>query len=86
VYIFSLRFLWQAKYRLLLFYARIGQLQADDSLLMVLCWRSTRLFVFPCHRVIGSSGKLTGFAGGLEVKKKLLDLEENRDHSTTKTD
>ncbi|RWX52341.1 methylated-DNA-[protein]-cysteine S-methyltransferase [Candidatus Electrothrix marina] len=32
--------------------------------------------VIPCHRVIGSSGRLTGFAGGLEIKKYLLDLEE----------
>jgi len=31
--------------------------------------------VVPCHRVIGSSGKLTGFAGGLEAKAHLLDLE-----------
>ncbi len=31
--------------------------------------------VVPCHRVIGSSGKLTGFAGGLKSKSILLDLE-----------
>jgi methylated-DNA-[protein]-cysteine S-methyltransferase len=31
--------------------------------------------VVPCHRVIGSSGKLTGFAGGLEVKALLLGIE-----------
>ncbi len=31
--------------------------------------------VAPCHRVIGANGKLTGFAGGLEVKAFLLDLE-----------
>jgi methylated-DNA-[protein]-cysteine S-methyltransferase len=31
--------------------------------------------VVPCHRVIGSSGKLTGFAGGLETKAHLLGLE-----------
>jgi methylated-DNA-[protein]-cysteine S-methyltransferase len=31
--------------------------------------------VVPCHRVIGSNGALTGFAGGLEVKRFLLDLE-----------
>ncbi|MGZ7456941.1 methylated-DNA--[protein]-cysteine S-methyltransferase [Pseudomonas sp. Ma2-10] len=31
--------------------------------------------VAPCHRVIGASGKLTGFAGGLEVKEQLLTLE-----------
>jgi methylated-DNA-[protein]-cysteine S-methyltransferase len=31
--------------------------------------------VTPCHRVIGSTGKLTGFAGGLDVKAQLLSLE-----------
>ncbi len=31
--------------------------------------------IVPCHRVIGSSGKLTGFASGLETKARLLDLE-----------
>src|SRR5262249_16865741 len=29
----------------------------------------------PCHRIIGSSGKLTGYGGGLPVKKMLLELE-----------
>lgn len=32
------------------------------------------LFI-PCHRIIGSNGTLTGYAGGLEAKKMLLDLE-----------
>ena len=31
--------------------------------------------VAPCHRVIGAAGQLTGFAGGLEVKARLLALE-----------
>ena len=31
--------------------------------------------VAPCHRVIGASGRLTGFAGGLEAKEQLLTLE-----------
>jgi methylated-DNA-[protein]-cysteine S-methyltransferase len=31
--------------------------------------------VVPCHRVIGSSGKLTGFGGGLETKARLLKIE-----------
>lgn len=31
--------------------------------------------IVPCHRVIGHSGKLTGFAGGLDVKARLLELE-----------
>ena len=33
--------------------------------------------IVPCHRVIGASGKLTGFAGGLETKAHLLSLEES---------
>ena len=32
--------------------------------------------IVPCHRVIGSTGKLTGFAGGLETKAHLLNLEQ----------
>jgi methylated-DNA-[protein]-cysteine S-methyltransferase len=31
--------------------------------------------VIPCHRVIGASGSMTGFGGGIDVKKRLLDLE-----------
>lgn len=31
--------------------------------------------IIPCHRVIGKSGKLTGFAGGLALKQRLLELE-----------
>jgi len=31
----------------------------------------------PCHRVIGANGSLTGFAGGIEVKKQLLELERS---------
>ena len=33
--------------------------------------------LIPCHRVIGSNGKLTGYAGGLDRKKYLLELEKN---------
>lgn len=32
--------------------------------------------VIPCHRVIGANGSLTGFGGGLPVKRALLDLEQ----------
>ena len=31
--------------------------------------------IIPCHRIIGSNGKLVGYAGGLDVKEKLLYLE-----------
>ena len=34
--------------------------------------------IAPCHRVVGSNGALTGFAGGVETKKYLLDLEQGR--------
>jgi methylated-DNA-[protein]-cysteine S-methyltransferase len=37
--------------------------------------RNPLSIVVPCHRVIGASGKLTGFAGGLEIKARLLELE-----------
>lgn len=33
------------------------------------------LIILPCHRVLGSDGSLTGYAGGLERKKALLELE-----------
>ncbi|MEU6992161.1 methylated-DNA--[protein]-cysteine S-methyltransferase [Streptomyces sp. NPDC046465] len=37
--------------------------------------RNPLLVVRPCHRVIGADGSLTGYAGGLESKRRLLDLE-----------
>jgi methylated-DNA-[protein]-cysteine S-methyltransferase len=33
--------------------------------------------VIPCHRVVGANGTLTGYAGGLERKQTLLDLEQD---------
>ncbi len=33
--------------------------------------------LIPCHRIIGSNGDLTGYAGGLSTKKKLLELEHD---------
>jgi methylated-DNA-[protein]-cysteine S-methyltransferase len=37
--------------------------------------RNPIALVIPCHRVIGSDGSLTGYGGGLELKRFLLDLE-----------
>jgi methylated-DNA-[protein]-cysteine S-methyltransferase len=38
--------------------------------------RNPIAIVIPCHRVIGADGRLTGYAGGLRIKKALLDHEE----------
>ncbi len=37
--------------------------------------RNPIAIIVPCHRVIGSDGSLTGYGGGLETKRKLLELE-----------
>jgi methylated-DNA-[protein]-cysteine S-methyltransferase len=37
--------------------------------------RNPLCIVVPCHRVVGSSGKLTGYAGGLDRKRALLEIE-----------
>ena len=34
--------------------------------------------IIPCHRVIGTNGKLTGYAGGLDKKEWLLDMEKRK--------
>lgn len=39
--------------------------------------RNPMMIVVPCHRVVGTNGKLTGYAGGLEMKSALLKLENN---------
>ena len=38
--------------------------------------RNPIAIVVPCHRVIGYDGKLTGYAGGLDIKGRLLELEK----------
>jgi methylated-DNA-[protein]-cysteine S-methyltransferase len=44
--------------------------------------RNPVAIVVPCHRVIASSGSLCGYGGGLDVKRKLLDLEQ--EHAGTR--
>jgi len=38
--------------------------------------------IVPCHRVIGSNGSLTGYGGGIDRKRTLLNLEQQRSHDT----
>jgi methylated-DNA-[protein]-cysteine S-methyltransferase len=54
--------------------ARIGQRSASRA--VGLANGSNPIpIVIPCHRVIGSNGKLTGYGGGLAIKERLLALE-----------
>lgn len=39
------------------------------------------LIVTPCHRVVGADGKLVGYAAGLDIKEKLLDMERKHAES-----
>jgi methylated-DNA-[protein]-cysteine S-methyltransferase len=39
------------------------------------CHRNPLPIIVPCHRIVGSTGSLTGFAGGLDMKRALLRLE-----------
>lgn len=41
------------------------------------CGRNPILLAIPCHRVVTSSGKVTGFAGGPSMRQYLLELEKN---------
>jgi methylated-DNA-[protein]-cysteine S-methyltransferase len=53
---------------------RIGNPGAARAVGMA-CHQNPVGIIVPCHRVIGTNGGLTGYAGGLETKKKLLELE-----------
>lgn len=54
---------------------QIGHLKAYRAVGLANNKNSLSIFV-PCHRVIGSNGKLVGFGGGLDTKEKLLQLEK----------
>ena len=54
--------------------AAVGRPKAYRAVGSVMSNNRTPLII-PCHRVLGSSGKLCGFAGGLDLKRTLLDLE-----------
>jgi methylated-DNA-[protein]-cysteine S-methyltransferase len=62
-------------------YGEIARTLGDPGLAREVGWANARnpiAIIVPCHRVIGSDGSLTGYAGGLERKRQLLDLEAGR--------
>ena len=52
----------------------VGKPKASRAVGMA-CHCNPVMIVVPCHRVVGAGGKLTGFAGGLDAKRALLELE-----------
>jgi methylated-DNA-[protein]-cysteine S-methyltransferase len=54
--------------------AKVGRPKAARAVGTVMN-RNPIPIVLPCHRVVGASGALTGYAGGLDVKRALLELE-----------
>lgn len=44
----------------------------------VVCNKNPLMIIVPCHRVIGKNKKLVGYASGIDIKQKLLDLESGK--------
>ncbi len=55
---------------------KIGKPKATRAVGMANHKNPLPIFI-PCHRIIGSNGQLTGYAGGLELKERLLNLEKH---------
>jgi methylated-DNA-[protein]-cysteine S-methyltransferase len=56
---------------------RLGKSNAASRAVGLANGRNPIPIVIPCHRVIGSDGTLTGYAGGLDRKQKLLEIEQD---------
>lgn len=56
---------------------RLGHTNAASRAVGLANGRNPIPIVIPCHRVIGADGSLTGYAGGLERKQQLLELEQD---------
>jgi methylated-DNA-[protein]-cysteine S-methyltransferase len=59
---------------------KIGNEKAIRSVAAANGANALAIFI-PCHRIIGSDGKLTGYGGGLQAKRKLLQLEMHKQAS-----
>ena len=56
---------------------RLGHTNAASRAVGLANGRNPIPIVIPCHRVIGANGSLTGYAGGLERKQVLLEIEQD---------
>ncbi|WP_336275888.1 methylated-DNA--[protein]-cysteine S-methyltransferase [Nocardioides sp. B-3] len=56
---------------------RLGMTNAASRAVGLANGRNPIPIVIPCHRVIGANGTLTGYAGGIERKQTLLELEQD---------
>ena len=54
---------------------RIGRPKAGRAVGMA-CNRNPLVIIVPCHRIVGKNGRLVGYAGGVDIKQKLLNLEQ----------
>ena len=55
--------------------ARLGRVQLSAQAVGGAVGHNPISIIIPCHRVVGADGSLTGYAGGLAVKRQLLALE-----------
>ena len=56
---------------------RLGKTNAASRAVGLANGRNPIPIVIPCHRIIGANGMLTGYAGGLERKQLLLEIEQD---------
>lgn len=56
--------------------ARMGKARMSAQAVGGAVGRNPISVIIPCHRVLGADGRLTGYAGGLDKKRKLLDIEK----------
>jgi methylated-DNA-[protein]-cysteine S-methyltransferase len=56
---------------------RLGKTNAASRAVGLANGRNPIAIVIPCHRVIGADGKIVGYAGGIERKQTLLELEQD---------
>ncbi len=55
---------------------KIGRPKAARAIGLA-CNRNPIPIFIPCHRIVGSNGKLTGYLGGIDIKERLLNIEKN---------